>query len=137
MSASIYYRSLRTVDDAERATIEAAASNAQAARTWLSCEPVHFYGTEDGYLRGGSKPNFEPSEEDAALAAESGLPDGTVVDLIQVLSQLSSDHNIDWEVIFDQEPPVGFIRNGNCDEEILKGAEQLAEIARMLSGMSL
>jgi hypothetical protein len=137
MSASIYYRSLRTVDDAERAAISTAASAAQAARTWLSCEPVHFYPNEDGYLRGGSKPNFDPDEEDASAAAECALPDGTVLDLIQVLSQISRDHSIDWEIVFEQEPPVGFIRNGHCDEKVLKDAEQLAEVARMLSGMSL
>ena len=137
MSATIYYRSLRAVSNEERVAIEDTARSAQAARTWLSCEPVGFYLSEGGYLRGGSKPNFAPDEAEAAAAAGSGLPDGTVLDLIEVLSQISRNHGVDWEIVFEQEPPVGFIRNGRCDQEVLSGAEQLAEVARMMAGMHL
>jgi hypothetical protein len=136
MGTSIYYRSLRAVSDNERVAIEAAAGSAQAARTWLSCEPVTFYPGEGGYLQGGSKPNFDPDQSDVAAAAESGLPDGTVLDLIEVLSQISRDHRVDWEIVFEQGPPVGFIRNGHCDQDVLMGAEQLAEVARTMAGMS-
>src|SRR5262245_31160244 len=113
MGATIYYRSLRKVDEAERNLIEADTSAAEASRTWLSCEPVHLYLSDDGLLEGGSKPNFAPDDQDISAAEESGLPDGTVLDLIDVLSRLSRDHNIDWEIIFEEGPAVGCIRNGH------------------------
>jgi len=136
MGISIYYRTLRAVSDEERTTIEAAATSANAGKEWLNCEPVHFFPGEGGYLRGGSKLNLTPHDEDVATAAESGLPVGDMPSLIQVLSQLSRDHHFDWEVVFDQGPPIGFIRNGHCDQEVLRAAEQVSEAARMLASLS-
>jgi len=137
MSASIYYRSLRAVSDAERATIEAAARAAEQERTWFSCEPVSVHLSEGGYLRGGSKPNLAPDDQEAAAADQSPLPDGTVLDLLEVLSKLSRDYRIDWEIVFEQDLPVGFIRGGHCDQDVITGAEQLIEVARMLAGVSI
>ena len=67
MGFSIHYRSTRPVGDAEADAIRQAAGEANAGRTWLSCEPVHFFAeSEDGCLVGGSKPNFLPHPDDAA-----------------------------------------------------------------------
>lgn len=137
MGACIYYRSLRTVSDAQRSVIETAAKAAEEARTWLSCEPVHFGLSEGGSLRGGSKPNFSPDAEEAAAAGKAGLPDGSVLDLLDVLSNLSREYGIDWEITFEDGPSVGYIRNGHCDPEILVGAEQLVQVGKMLAEMSL
>jgi hypothetical protein len=137
MSASIYYRSLRTVSDTERGTIEAAVRTAEAARTWLSCEPVNFFPSDDSHLRGGSKPNFAPDPQDSAAAGKSGLPDGSVLDLIEVLSSLSREYSVDWEITFEEGPPVGYIRAGHCDPEVIAGAEQLVQVAEMLARMPM
>src|SRR5947199_172826 len=98
MGFTIYYRSTRPVAKAEADAIHQAAREANVGRTWLGCEPVHFFpGVEAGHLLGGSKPNFEPHPDDAAASAGEGLPDGTVRDVLDVLCRLSRDHAIDWE----------------------------------------
>jgi hypothetical protein len=137
MSASIYYRSLRTVSDTERATIEAAARTAEAARTWQSCEPVNFFLSNDGHLKGGSKPNFAPDPEDSAAAGDSGLTDGSVLDLIEVLSSLSREYNVDWEITFEEGPPIGYIRAGHCDPDVIAGAQQLVQVAQMVARLPM
>ena len=137
MGTSIYYRSLRTVSETERSSIEAAAKVAQEARSWLGCEPVHFHLDDGGSLKGGSKPNFSPDPEDAAAAGEGGLPDGSVLDLIEVLRNLSSQYGIDWEITFDEGPPIGYIRAGRCDPELIAGAEQLVQVAQMFARMPM
>lgn len=135
MGASIYYRSPSTVSGEKRSAIEAFAADAAAGRTWLSCEPAGFYASDDGFLEGGSKPSFFPDAEDAAAAPESGLPDGTVHDLLEILCKISVDHGIDREIVFEEEPPVGYIRNGRCDPEVISGAAELMEAIRMLGDM--
>jgi hypothetical protein len=137
MSSSIYYRSLRAVSDAERKTIEAAAQSAEKERTWLSCEPANFRVDEQGYLSGGSKPNFAPDPQEAAAAEKAGLPDGTATDLIEVLGKLSREYSADWEITLEEGPPVGCIRGGRCDPQVVAGAEQLTQLAQMFARMSM
>src|SRR4051794_31526690 len=109
MGFTFYYRSTRRVARAEAAAIDRAAAELSRGRSWLSCEPVCFVaGAGDGHLLGGSKPNFQPSSEDAAAADEEGLPDGTTHDLIEILCELSRTHDVDWEISYDfSGGPVG------------------------------
>lgn len=75
-----------------------AARAANQGRTWLSCEPVHFFtNDEDGHLLGGSKPNFRPHPDDVASAAREALPDGSARDMLDILCGLSRDHGIDGD----------------------------------------
>jgi hypothetical protein len=99
-------------------------------RTWLMCEPLCFWLDEnDGHLMGGSKPNFFPHPDDAASAASTGLPDGTLRDLLDILCQLSRDHGIDWEISHDHsDGTIGLIRDGICDPEVLTQVEILADL---------
>ena len=91
------------------------AATANRGRSWLSSEPVHFFaGLEDGKLAGASKPNFIPSSDDAKSATSSGLPDGTPRDVVEILSRLSREHGVDWEVSHDFGA-AGFIRAGVPD----------------------
>ena len=46
MGFSIHYRTTRPITPAESDTIRRAAHAANEGRTWLSCEPVHFYRGE-------------------------------------------------------------------------------------------
>src|SRR6185437_16335941 len=102
MGFTINYRSVRPVSPAEATAIRRAASDACRGRTWLSCEPVHFYAaSDDGHLCGSSKPNFRPHPDDKASASREGLPDGTARDMLDVLCRLSKDHGIDWEISHD------------------------------------
>lgn len=138
MGFSIYYRSTRPVATAEADTIRRAARTANAGRTWLGCEPVHFFAGEgDGYLFGGSKPNFQPHPDDAAAAARSGLPDGTTRDLLDVLCVLSRDHGVDWKLSHDHDSHIGYIRGGECDGSVLDQIEAFADLGDILGELGL
>ncbi|MDZ7615661.1 MAG: hypothetical protein U1E05_01575, partial [Patescibacteria group bacterium] len=92
MGFTVCYRSTRPVAPAKAAAIVRTCDGLCRGRTWLSCEPVGFFPDgEDGHLLGASKPNLQPDPDDAAAAAREGLPDGTTVDMLDVLCQLSRD----------------------------------------------
>ena len=135
MGFAVYYRSTRPVTPAEADAVRAAAGAANAGRTWLGCEPVHFFpDAGDGHLFGGSKPNFDPHPDDAASAAREGLPNGTTRDLLDVLCQLSREHGIDWELSHDHDPAVGFIRGGVCDAQARAQIETFADVGDLIAG---
>lgn len=134
MGFAVYYRSTRPVTQPEADTICAAALAAIKGRTWLGCEPVSLSrDTEDGHLSGGSKPNFMPHPDDAAAAACSDLPNGTTRDVINILCQLSRDHGVDWEVDHDDsDGPIGYIRDGLCDDEVFVQIDAFDELGDIL-----
>lgn len=133
MGFTVTYRTTKPMEADLAKALASAASELCRDRTWLSCEPVHFFPVSDGHLFGGSKPNFLPHPEDAAAAAREGLPDGTVRDLLDILCRLSSEHGVDWEIGHDaSDGPVGFIRGGICDEEVAGQIDAFAELGGML-----
>ena len=136
MGFTLYYRSTRPVGPAEAEAIERDAVAACHGRTWLSCEPVGFFPVlDDGYLLGGSKPNFQPHPDDVAAAMQSDLPDGTTRDLIDILCKLSQNHGVDWQFSHDDSSgPIGYIKAGACDDEVLASAEMFAELGDILAG---
>jgi hypothetical protein len=133
MGFTVSYRSTRPVTSTEKAAIQLAARDAIQGRTWLGCEPVHFVSDEDGYLLGFSKPNFVPHPDDVAAAEQEKLPNGTTRDMIDILCQLSRDHAIDWEISHDfSDGPIGHIKSGTCDEEVLAQIEIFSELPDIL-----
>ena len=130
MGFSIYYRSVLPVDADQRTAAVSLCNDHCHGRSWLSCEPVHFFPAgADNHLFGGSKPNFAPHPDDAASAAAGGLPDGNVQDVIDVLCKISIESGIDWEISHDHsEGPVGFIRAGATDPEVITQIEALSSI---------
>lgn len=134
MGFAFYYRSTRPVTPTEAANLQRAADELTRGHTWLSCEPLILSASEeDGHLEGGSKPNFQPHPDDAVAAAREGLPDGTILDLINILRQLSESHDIDWEISHDySEGPIGVVRNGVCDSAALTQAEGFASAIELL-----
>jgi hypothetical protein len=138
MGFTIYYRSTRAVSQEEAEVIGRAARDACRGRTWLNCEPVHFFsGSEDGCLFGGSKPNFRPHPDDVASAARRELPHGGVRDMLEVLCRLSREHDLDWEISHDHSGgPVGLIRAGECDRDVLAQVEAFADVAEYLGSLS-
>ena len=138
MGFTVYYRSTRPVAPAEADAIRQAARVATENRTWLGCEPVHFFpGDDSGHLIGGSKPNFQPHPDDAAAAARSGLSDGTTRDMLDVLCRLSRHHGIDWELSHDHDPAIGFIRSGIYDDSALDQIEAFADLGDILGELGL
>lgn len=139
MGFTVYYRSARPVSPAEAEAIEQNASALCQSRTWLGCEPVGFFAEQDdGHLLGGSKPNFQPHPDDVAAAAREDLPNGTTLDMLDILCQLSRDHGIDWEISHDHSGgPIGYVRDGVCDGEVLSQIEAFAELGDILGELGL
>jgi hypothetical protein len=134
MGFSIYYRSTRPIEPAEVASIEHHAAQLCAGRSWLHCEPVGFVAGDDGHLLGGSKPNFLPDQGDAEAARKSGLPDGTIHDMLDVLAKLSIDHGIDWEISHDgSNGPIGRVHDGVCDPDVVSQIEAFEDLADILT----
>jgi hypothetical protein len=85
-----------------------------------------------GY-RDSANPNFQPHPDDVASAGREGLPDGTVLDMLEVLRQLSCDHGVDWELSHDYSAgPLGFIRGGACDPKLFDQMEGIAGMSEMM-----
>jgi hypothetical protein len=138
MGFAIYYRSTRRVSRTRADAIRQAAEGLCEGRTWLSCEPVGFSSDlEDGRLAGSSKPNFLPHPDDAASAAREALPDGTALDMLEVLCRLSRDHGVDWEVQHDHsENLIGYVRGGVCEPGLRDHVEALADLGDILSDLT-
>jgi len=134
MGFHVYYRSTRPVTRKKAATIERAAEELGRGRTWLSSEPVVFYADQDdGHMFGGSKPVFEPGADEAAAAAKENLPDGTIKDVLDILCELSREHEVSWEISHDYSGgPIGCIHGGVCDREVLKQIKGLAKAGRLI-----
>jgi hypothetical protein len=118
MDHTILYRSLATVDHQTRGDIEAAAREYGA---------VEFApGSGVGYLEGGGKPNIGTDPDLATAAAKAKCPDGNVAYLLEILCRLSAEFTVDWELTGDDEQgSLGFIRNGNADEELTQAIRSL------------
>ncbi|WP_199186902.1 hypothetical protein [Blastopirellula marina] len=134
MSFTVYYRSTEPVSDALSIRLTDAAAAICRERDWLSCEPISFFETTDGHLKGGSKPNFSPHPNDVDSFKSQSLPDGTMLDALDVLCELSRKHKVNWEFSHDHdEGPIGFIIKGECDQNLLAQVEALDQLATMIA----
>ena len=139
MGFTIYYRSAEPLNPNTADAIREATHSANTGRTWLNCEPVHFFFDDgEGHLLGGSKPNFMPHPDDVASAAKQELPDGTTRDMLEILCQLSREHGVAWEITHDHsDGVVGYIREGICDDEVLAQIDAFSELADMMGELEL
>ena len=129
MGFSIGYQLTEPVTGEIEAAMLDATDSLCAGRTWLSCEPPCLVNY-DGILAGASKPNFAPHPDDVASAESEGLPAGTVNDLLEILSQLSRQFNVDWEISHDySDGPVGYIRGGEIDDDVRTQCEAFNDLA--------
>jgi hypothetical protein len=130
MGFTVYYRSTVSLDADRADQIRRAISKANKGRSWLSCEPVSIFGEqEDGHLFGGSKPNFMPHPDDVAEAQAENLPDGTILDVLEILCDVSESHGVDWEFSHDHDPgPIGFVRNGIAESQLREQIDAFAEL---------
>jgi len=136
MGISIQYRSLHPVGAEQADAVRDAAHEANAGRTWLSCEPVFFYPKEvakSDHLLGSSKPNLSPHPDDVEAASRMDLPDGGFQDVLEILCQLSREFQIDWEIQNDFVPnSVSYIRDGACDSNLNDLAETISDVSQFL-----
>ncbi len=129
MGFSIGYQLTEPVTTETQVAILDVARSLTKGRSWLSCEPplLRLYY---GVLSGSSKPNFMPHPRDIASAESSGLPDGTLNDLLEILCQLSQRFHVDWEISHDySDGPLGYIRRGEIDETVWAQCEAFSDLA--------
>ena len=133
MGFTVYYQSTKPVTEEFHPSIANDVTELRKGRSWVSCEPIHFY--EFGpILRGGVKPNFAPNAFDIASAKSEGLPDGTIANVVAGLATLSKKYGIDWEFSHDHDPgPIGFIRNGIPESRLMSQIEAFGMMAGLLS----
>jgi hypothetical protein len=128
------YSSTRAVTAAEAEAIEATA-NLLCDDEGVGCEPIYFFEClqanlgelpyPEGHLSGSSKISFNSPEEDAIPGEETHIV--TIHDLIDTLSQISRDHQVDWEVGHDGlEGPAGFIQSGVADDKLVTEIDRLS-----------
>lgn len=135
MGFTVYYQSTESVDPSIKVALGKSLERHIMKRSWISCEPPGFFGGDDvnGILSGGSKPNFMPQPDDY-LDPDNRQPDGTVQDVVDILCDLSSEFGIDWQFSHDHEQgPVGFVRNGVADEDLLHEIKGIAGIGSVVA----
>jgi hypothetical protein len=121
-------RSTRAVTAAEAEAIDEAA-NLLCDDEAVGCEPIYFFEClqavleelpyPPGHLSGSSKISFSAPGAEARIV--------TIHDLINILCQISRDHQVDWEVGHDgHEGPAGYIRSGLADDKLVTEIDRLS-----------
>lgn len=137
MGYAIRYVSTEPVTAEQRREIGECVSQLVRGHTWLSCEPIHFRRDNgDGFLSGSSKPNFDPHPDDHASAETEGLPDGTVREVLDGLCLISRRFGVDWEIGDDYIEVIGYIRNGDLDDDVWTAFETISTTAQWMQPMS-
>ena len=127
MGFAISYETTEQISPALQREILAAAEEFAGKFSWLRCEPLMLHN-DDGNLSGISKPTILPHPDDVA-GSDPNDPVGTVGDLLDGLCALSSQFDIDWEIAHDySDGPLGYIRNGRCDEIVRTQCEAFDEL---------
>ena len=132
MGFAVSYITTEPVEPKLQEAIQDAIQVETNGRTWLSCEPP-IPLDQDGFLVGASKPTFSPHPDDVASAEAENAPDGALLDLVDILCNVSATFGIDWELAHDHGP-IGFIRGGVCDPNVREQCEALSNLAEMLGG---
>lgn len=132
MGFAVGYETTEKLNPELQRQVQATLSACTDGRTWLSCEPPLLHD-QDGHLFGASKPSFSPHPDDVASAESENLPDGTLMDLLDALCQVSREHGVDWNISHDFGH-MGYIRDGVCEAEVREQCEALCEAADMLGG---
>jgi len=136
MGFAIHYSTTEPVAAERAPDIQQAVQAASRQYHWLSCEPVMLSTSDDGILYGISKPNFLPHPADRDAAELEETPDGTLRDLIQILCDVSIEFGVDWELDHDfSDGPVGYIRRGSVDPDLLDQLNAIADLGEILSDL--
>ena len=139
MGYDIAWRTTEQISPALQREITESFKNQTAGRTWMSGGPPDL-AVDDGYLHGSSRPrwDFSRTNEDVASALKEGLPDGTVNDLLACLCRISAEFDIEWEFRDDySEGPIGYIRCGECDDDVRRFCDGLTGMGEDLRGLGL
>lgn len=112
--------------------IKKQAANLNDLYSWEGCDEVGLEQKSDGFLSGSSPTTFVADAE-MLHEFDSLESAGDMEALVDVLCELSRNHEVDWEIRHDYEPDViGYIREGIADIEVLEELETIRTIGEML-----
>ena len=98
---------------------------------WCNCEPVKLKQEADGFLAGQSSVWF--CADDVLENHFSSLPPAVLITIIEVLCQLSANHDVDWVIGHDYEVgPVGRICDGIAEVNLIEEIETLDSLGDLI-----
>src|SRR5262245_56424155 len=132
MGVHLHFASVEAVSPEVERAILAEAEQPAAGQLWVLCEPPHFYPTEDGVLRGGTKLNLHPWADEWEAAANVPAQRNDFQELLRRLADWSARHGVTWELEVEGTP-LGRIENGVCAEGLAAALESFADVGRYLA----
>ena len=132
MGLCIYFRSLQPVHPALAFELKERVSELSSKFTWILCDAPMIDHNRDGYLAGSIEPIFPGDEEPAFGEASEASGDGSLMVAIEILSELSRHHAVDWDLVHDYETEsIGQIIEGTPEPELLDELESVISIGNM------
>ena len=129
MGISIYFRSTEPIHPALAFKLRQHSEEIASRFQETDCEPPEFHHNPDGHVSGSIDPHFM---DDLEEEIESSL-----MDVIQVLADLSGVHEVDWEFSHEYETEVvGRIVEGKVDAELLDEMETVISIVSLFGDFS-
>jgi hypothetical protein len=126
------FTSVESASPEVEAAIRAEPRERGGGRSWVLCEPPHFYPTEeDGLLRGGSKLNLHPWADELAEVSKAPGERNDLQELLRLLCAWSGRHGLTWELEVDGMP-LGRIEGGACQGDVEGALEAFADLAEYL-----
>jgi hypothetical protein len=131
MGFCLYYRSSEPMHPALAFEIGEDVDRLVQQFAWCNCDPVTLKQETDGFLAGESNAWF--CTGDVQDDTFSSLPPAVLMTVIEVLCQLSANHDVDWVFGHDYEVgPVGRICDGIAEADLIEEIETLDSIGDLI-----
>jgi len=136
MAFTVHFQSTEPISSIVHQSLSESLAQLTHRHHWAGCEPPVLADELDasGKILGSCRPNFMPIPDDYLNCDSKRLPDGSIHDVIDILSQLSSEFVVDWQLDHDHhEGPIGFIRNGSVDIQLKLEITHIAGIGTVVA----
>lgn len=131
MGFCLYYRSSEPMHPALAFEIGEDVDRLVQQFDWCNCGPVKLKQETDGFLAGECGAWFRT--DDDLENPFSSLPPAVLMTVIEVLCDLSANHDVDWVIGHDYEMgPVGRICDGIADADLIEEIETLDSIGDLI-----
>lgn len=125
MEMCIYFRSTEVVHPALTFELRRQTQELSARNDWTLCEPPELEHQSDGHVSGVIEFLIFDEEDEVDVLAN-------LLDVVQILATLSSEHPIDWEFSHDYEEGVlGRIIQGKIEPVLVDELETISSIINL------
>ena len=126
MGLYIYFRSIKPMHPALAYELSQRAAELSSQYSWNLCDPPTFQHNSDGHISGLIEPIFVDDGSEIFCDSDD---EANLLEVIEILANLSDDHEVDWEFSHDYEPDVvGRIIEGKVSEDLLDEIETVISI---------